>query len=97
MKRATSAVRGFLTAPFVGDLKRRGKRSLVASSIASVIVAGLVGCADMKGVKSANLNRKLPEPDAEFMKRVERDPFPVASSISPAKSSAQAKTKDSKR
>lgn len=45
----------------------------------SVVVAG--GCADTSAVRRANLDGKLPDPDAAFMKRVERDPFPNATSV----------------
>lgn len=66
--------------------------------VGAVVVGLLVcGCAETKGVKSANLNQKLPEPDAEFMKRVERDPFPTAQSVSATAAGSRTKSNESKR
>lgn len=57
----------------------------------------LCGCAETQGVKSANLNQKLPDPDAAFMKRVERDPFPNAHAVPTSTAGARAKSKEPAR
>jgi hypothetical protein len=64
--------------------RRSANRSLAGVGLFLLVAASVVlslGCADTSAVRRANLDGKLPDPDAAFMKRVESDPFPNATSV----------------